>query len=182
MSSAVIDIRIEPAESAQDRVLVGELTDLVNAVYTDAERGLWVDGADRTSTREMAGLIARHEIAVGRLGGRVVGAVRIQRMGNGVGEFGMLVADPARRGIGVGRELVRFAERSMLDQGLETMQLELLVPRTWTHPIKAFLHDWYTRLGYVPVRTGHLDEAYPHLAPLLATPCDFVIYTKRLGP
>lgn len=28
--------------------------------------------------------------------------------------------------------------------------------------------------------TGHIEESYPELAPLLATPCDFVIYHKEL--
>ena len=31
-----------------------------------------------------------------------------------------------------------------------------------------------------PVRTGQFEERYPELAPLLATPCDFVIYHKSL--
>jgi hypothetical protein len=61
------------------------------------------------------------------------------------------------------------------------MQLELLVPRGWTHPTKEFLAAWYMRIGYRVTRTGAIDEAYPALAPLLATPCDFVIYHKRLG-
>jgi hypothetical protein len=60
------------------------------------------------------------------------------------------------------------------------MQLEVLMPRHWTHPSKEFLKAWYARIGYRPVRTGHFDESYPELAPLLATPCDFVIYHKDL--
>jgi hypothetical protein len=32
-----------------------------------------------------------------------------------------------------------------------------------------------SRIGYRPVRTGQFEESYPELAPLLATPCDFVI-------
>jgi hypothetical protein len=60
------------------------------------------------------------------------------------------------------------------------MQLEVLVPRTWSHPTKEFLAEWYPRLGYRKVRVGTIDESYPDLAPLLATPCDFVIYRKEL--
>ena len=45
---------------------------------------------------------------------------------------------------------------------------------------KEFLKAWYTRVGYRPVRTGQFEESYPELAPLLATPCDFVIYHKDL--
>jgi hypothetical protein len=31
------------------------------------------------------------------------------------------------------------------------------------------------------VRSGTINESYPQLAPLLATPCDFVVYHKDLG-
>jgi GNAT superfamily N-acetyltransferase len=160
---------------------VAEVTDLVNRVYAVAEEGLWRAGAARTTPAETEDYIRRGEIAVARLDGRIVGSVRIQRLDDGVGEFGMLAADPAHRGIGIGGRLIQFAERLIREDGRETMQLELLVPKAWTHPSKKFLHEWYTRLGYRIVRTGDIDEQYPALASLLATPCDFVIYHKKLG-
>jgi hypothetical protein len=64
-----------------------------------------------------------------------------------VGEVGMLVADPAQRGTGIGGALIRFAERWCAQQGLDTVQLEVLVPRNWTRPSKEGLKDWYSRLG-----------------------------------
>jgi GNAT superfamily N-acetyltransferase len=160
---------------------VAEITDLVNRVYAVAEEGLWHDGAARTTRAETRAYIRSGEIAVARLNGRIVGSVRIQQLGGGVGEFGMLAADRDHRGIGIGRRLVRFAERLIHERGFDTMQLELLAPKTWTHPVKQFLHDWYTRIDYRVVRTGSIDEQYPALAPQLATPCDFVIYHKKLG-
>jgi hypothetical protein len=36
--------------------------------------------------------------------------------------------------------------------------------------------------GYRLIRTGSIDDAYPHLAPLLATPCDLAVYEKPLQP
>jgi predicted GNAT superfamily acetyltransferase len=92
----------------------------------------------------------------------------------------MLVAAPDQRGTGVGRALVAFAEEHSRERGLRAIQLELLVPRAWRHPSKEFLKAWYGRLGYRPVRTGSIEDNYPHLAPLLATPCDLDIYEKRL--
>jgi GNAT superfamily N-acetyltransferase len=178
----MIDVRIAPAVAARDTALVHELASLVNRVYAVAEEGLWADGAPRTTPAEMADLIAAGQIAVARVEERILGAVRIRRLDSSEGEFGMLVADPAHRGTGVGRELVRFAERWGREQGLGTMQLEVLVPRQWAHPSKEFLKAWYTRVGYRPVRTGQFEESYPELAPLLATPCDFVIYHKDLRP
>lgn len=177
MSDSVV---IEIVAVPEDTALVNKLVALINDVYAVAEKGLWADGTPRTTPAEVAELIAAGQIAVARVDEQIVGAVRIQRLQTGEGEFGMLVADPAYRGTGVGRELVQFAERWGREQGLETMQLEVLVPREWSHPSKDFLLAWYTRIGYRHVRTGQLEESYPELTPRLATPCDFVIYHKSL--
>jgi GNAT superfamily N-acetyltransferase len=169
------EVVIEPAEDFEP-----EIVELINRVYRDAEKGLWLDGYERTDDREIAALTAAGELAVARLGGRLVGVVRVQRIADDMGEFGMLVASPEHRGLGIGRDLVAFAEGWARRQGLARMQLELLVPRTWTHPVKEFLREWYTRIGYRPVRTDDLADTYPALAPLLATPCAFVVYQKDL--
>ncbi len=180
-STPQIEIQLLPAAASEDSSLMERITSLSNEVYAVAEDGLWTDGATCTTVDEVAELTRDGQIAVARQGGRLVGSVRVQRLDERTGEFGMLAADPAHRGIGVARELVRFAEQKFRAEGLGTMQLELLVPRDWTHPTKEFLAAWYTRIGYRVVRTGTIDEAYPALAPLLATPCDFVIYQKDLG-
>lgn len=179
-----IAIELLPATAATDDGLVAELADLVNRVYAVAEEGLWLNGANRTSPDEIAGLILAGEIAVAREGGSdgsIVGSVRVHTVDEATGEFGMLVADPGRRGEGIGRDLIGFAENQFGRRGVPTMQLELLVPRDWAHPTKEFLDAWYRRLGYRPVRTGQIDDDYPHLAPLLATACDYVIYHKHLA-
>jgi ribosomal protein S18 acetylase RimI-like enzyme len=174
------EIRLLTAAESDDAALMTRVTELTNEVYTVAEDGLWGDGAARTTIAEVVRLTRAGELAIARLGGPVVGSVRVRRLDERTGEFGMLAADPAFRGIGVGRELVRFAEDRSRDAGLQVMQLELLVPREWSHPSKLFLAAWYARLGYRVRRTGAIEEAYPALAPLLATPCDFVIYGKPL--
>jgi len=98
------------------------------------------------------------------------------------GELGMLATGPSQRGNGVGRALLRFAEDISAARGLHLMQLELLVPQDWTHPSKTFLENWYTRSGYRLVRTDRPEKAIPHLAPFLATTCDYRIYHKALSP
>jgi GNAT superfamily N-acetyltransferase len=173
-------LEILPAAAAIDQPLVEEITNLVNRVYATAEEGLWLDSAARTTAAELREMIAAGQIAVARMDGRVVGSVRVHQLGGGLGEFGMLVAHPAYRGEGIGRKLISFAEDLSARRGLSTMQLELLVPREWSHPVKDFLGAWYTRIGYLPVHKGSIEDSYPHLAPLLATPCDFVIYHKPL--
>jgi GNAT superfamily N-acetyltransferase len=179
--AAPLVIEMAPPSLANDDALVAELTDLVNRVYAVAEAGLWSEGAARTNVNEVREMIAGDEIAVARRDdGQIVGSVRVQQLDGGLGEFGMLVADFDHRGEGVGRELVAYAESLARAGVVPTMQLELLVPREWSHPTKEFLRDWYTRIGYRVVRTGHIEESYPHLASLLATPCDFLIFHKPL--
>ena len=175
-----IEVELLPRAARSDAALMERIGELTNDVYAVAEAGLWTDGATRTSVGEIAELTAAGQIAVARMGGQVVGCVRMQRLDERTGEFGMLCADPAHRGLGIGRELIRFVEWKACADGVSTMQLELLVPREWTHPTKQFLAEWYSRIGYRIARTGTIDEAYPELAPLLATPCDFVIYRKEL--
>jgi GNAT superfamily N-acetyltransferase len=175
-----IAIQLLDPSAAEDADLVERLVELINAVYVTAEEGLWQPDARRTSAAERAELIAGGEIAVATVDGELAGAVRVQALDDDTGEFGMLAADHSHRGIGVGRELVAFAERLSIDRGHRRMQLELLVPRVGKHPNKVFLDDWYTRIGYRVVRTISLAEAYPDLAPLLATECQFVVNERPL--
>ena len=175
-----VEVELLSRSAGADAALMERISELANEVYVVAEAGLWTDGATRTSVAEIVQLTRVGQIAVARMGGQVVGCVRVQRLDERTGEFGMLCADPAHRGIGIGRELIRFVERKSLADGLGTMQLEVLVPRDWTHPTKQLLVEWYSRIGYRIVRTGTIDEAYPELAPLLATPCDLLIYRKDL--
>jgi GNAT superfamily N-acetyltransferase len=166
--------------AARDTELVAAATDLVNKVYGESEQGLWADSAARTTTEEVADFIQAGELAAAYLDGELVGIVRIQQLDAETGEFGMLAADPAVRGRGIGRDLIRYAEDTCRARGHRFMQLELLVPRHWKLASKEFLAQWYTRLDYRLERVGAIDEAYPHLAPLLATPADFRIYRKQL--
>ncbi len=180
MSSAIEVQLLDPA-AAGDTGLVDRLASLVNDVYEAAEDGLWRGGATRTTPSEMADLIEAGEIVVANVDDRLAGSVRVQVLSEVTGEFGLLAADPEQRGIGVGRELVAFAEHLSRGRGLHTMQLELLVPRTWTHPSKEFLDAWYRRMGYEVIRRTSVDDLQPELAPLLATPCEFVVYEKSLN-
>jgi GNAT superfamily N-acetyltransferase len=174
------EISFPPVASADDPAFVAAVTTLVNEVYAAGEKGIWRDETDRTDAAEIASLIRAGELAIARLGGTPAGTVRVQRLPGGEGEFGMLTAHPGHRNAGLGRDLVVFAESWARGQGLAVMQLELLFPTEWEHPVKAFVRDWYTRIGYRLVRTADFAEAYPQLAPRVATPCDYLIFHKNL--
>lgn len=178
--SPAIEVSYVPPAVADDDAEVGRIVELVNRVYAEAEKGLWLDGAERVDRPGVVAMIRAGELVVARLRGRLVGTVRIQRLDDGLAEFGMLVAGPGHRGLGIGSTLIAFAEDSAREQGIGRMQLELLLPQAWTHPVKEFLRASYSRIGYRQVRTGRLADAYPALQPQLATPCDFAIFHKSL--
>ena len=175
-----LDIELLPPADADDAILITRLTTLINEVYRVAGDGMWTAGADRTTEPGVCGLVRAGELAVARWDGHLVGCVRIQSLDPDTGEFGLLAADPARRGQGIGRALVRFAEEQARRRGHRAMQLELLLPQAWVHPAKQVLADWYDRLGYVVTGKEPVGTALPDLAPLLATECDFLIYRKVL--
>ena len=179
--SEAIAVRLLDAAAGADALLVERLTGLINDVYATSERGLWRNGATRTTAPELAARIAAGEIAVASADGALAGAIHVHTVGATTAEFGMLAAAPEHRGLGVGTALIAFAERHSHEGGMRTMCLELLVPRTWRHPSKVFLDAWYRRLGYRVARTTRVDASEPELAPTLATPCEFVVYEKPLG-
>jgi GNAT superfamily N-acetyltransferase len=151
-------------------------------VYAVAERGLWRDDATRTTDSEMVELIGAEEIAVVAVNSAVTGSIRIHDIADDASEFGMLVVNSEQRSTGLGRALVDFAEERSRARGLRAMQLELLVPRRWQHPNKEFLKECYGRRGYRVIQTRSFDDAYPHLAPMLATECNLLVYEKPLPP
>jgi GNAT superfamily N-acetyltransferase len=167
-------------EAAGDPRIAEAITALINEVYLTSGKGLWRDNVQRTSVAEITGLIVSGQIIVARLGGRIVGSVRVQILDDETGEFGLLAAAPAHQGLGIGSALVRFAEQRSRDAGRATMQLELLVPREWAHPAKTRLAEWYRRLGYRVVRKDTMSEAFPELVPLLATDCESQVFHKDL--
>lgn len=177
-----VEIAILAPAAADDARLMAAVTELVNDVYAASEHGLWVDGATRTNLGEVQAIARAGELVVARAATALVGTVRFRQLAAELSEFGMLTAAPGHRGTGVGRRLVEFVERRSLEAGRTTMQLELLVPRTWSHPSKQFLATWYGRIGYRRVRAGLIEETHPLLAPLLATPCDLDVYHKALRP
>lgn len=159
---------------------VAEIVALVNAVYEESERELWLDGAVRTTPDEIESLLAAGELAGIVRGDRLAGVVHVHAHDEHTGGFGMLAADPALRGQGIGRDLVAHAESAMRAAGRRVMQLELLLPRETRLASKEFLAAWYERLGYRVTRVGALEDLYPALKPWLAVPADYRIYHKAL--
>lgn len=178
---APIRIEMPSPAAARNGDLLPRLVELINRVYAVAEEGLWQAGTARVTAPEIADLVATGQIAVAHRGEDLVGSIRVHDVDADTSEFGMLVSAPEQRGTGIGRELVAYAERYARDRGRRAMQLELLVPRHGRHPSKDFLASWYARIGYQVLATRQFADAYPQLAPLLAIPCELLVYEKPLS-
>ncbi len=160
---------------------IKRLSDLINEVYDDAESGMWKRQGLRTNPAEVERLLRAQALILAEIEGVVVGSVNVNLMGDGIGEFGMLVADLSHRGKGIGSALVDRAESWARDMACHTMRLELLTPRNWAHPTKEFLKMWYSRIGYKPQTTESFEILHPELVPELATECDFTVWHKSLA-
>ena len=178
--SAPVRVAFLPAEAAGDTAAMSALATMINVAYARADAGLWTVPFQRTSTDELVRHTLDRELAVARLGGEVGGCVRVRTVDDATAEFGLLTADCSRRGSGIGRELVRFAEQTARAAGRNAMELELMAPRDGPHPAKDFLAAWYRRLGYRVVGRTDLARVHPGLGQRLARPCDFVRHRKPL--
>jgi ribosomal protein S18 acetylase RimI-like enzyme len=160
------------------RAVVEEVTAMINAAYAAGEQGMWRPDTPRVFEAEVRALLDAGELMVVRRDGALAGCVRVHALDAATGELGLLSA--ARRDSGVGRELVALAEAWARERGLARMRLTLLVPRTGTHPFKARLHAWYSKLGYRVIARREFADDFPEPARLLLAPCDLLTYEKAL--
>jgi GNAT superfamily N-acetyltransferase len=167
------------ADLAPDNV--ERLTRLINDVYDDAESGMWKRKGTRTTSAEVARLLRARTLILAELDGELVGSVNVKLLGEGLGEFGMLVASPKSRGRGAGSALIEHAERWAREQGCHTMRLKVLSPRHWVHPGKEFLRQWYAKIGYTSRDTEPFEIMHPERVPELATECDYTVWYKPLS-
>ena len=170
-----------PVESDLEADNIKRLSALINQVYDDAESGMWKRKGTRTNPAEVERLLRAQALILAEIDGVLVGSVNVNLMSDGVGEFGMLVADLNHRGKGIGSALVDRAEKWGRDMACHTMRLELLTPPNWTHPSKEFLKMWYSRIGYKPQTTEPFESMHQELVPELATECDFTVWHKSLA-
>jgi GNAT superfamily N-acetyltransferase len=158
--------------------VVEQLTAMINAAYAAGEHGMWRPGTPRVFESEVRALLDAGELIIVHRDGELAGCVRVHALDAATGELGLLSA--ARRDSGVGSELVTLAEAWAHDRGLARMRLQLLVPRTGTHPFKERLDAWYSRLGYRVIARHDFADEWPEPARLLTAPCDLVVYEKAL--
>ena len=111
---------------------------------------------------------------------RILGCVKLTLPSPGVGEVGMLaVAEDARRR-GLGKALMDAAEARAVANKCTRLQLQLLHPKDFKHPVKEFLKGWYAARGFRVIDKLDFGEHSADMARLLAGPVHFDLYEKPL--
>jgi|LGVF01.2.fsa_nt_gb GNAT superfamily N-acetyltransferase len=156
---------------------------LINKVYLITESDFWPhDGSyERTNTALITEYIKNKELIIARIDNEIVGAVHVYPIKESICGFGMLVAAPDKRGLGIGAALMEGIENWSKNNSYKTIQLELLKPINYKHPDKEFLSFWYTKLGYTLISNTSYGNLYPKQAFLLKIPCNFEIFQKNLA-
>lgn len=173
-------IHVLPRSEQTNKEKKEHIAMIVNRVYEIAEKGLWKKGMYRTTASEIADLINKEELIVAEIKNAVVGCVHVQKLDDKKAVLGMLAVDDRYQKMGVGRQLMKFAEELCHKDNIRKLKLELLVPIQGTHPTKVFLDKWYRRLGYQQTHIETIDEVFPRLIEMLQVPCQFLIFEKSL--
>src|SRR5699024_3111123 len=166
--------------ASNDNDTMEHITSMINRVYAAAEKGLWRDSEIRTTIDDLRTFTENGQIAVARTNGNIIGCIRIHGLARDKGGFGLLAVDERYQGNGIGKKLIQFAEKQCQQAHFTDMQIELLVPQQGTRPDKERMKEWYKRLGYNPVRAENIEDLFPAVGEMLATPCKFIVFHKKL--
>lgn len=162
---------------------VAALHALIESAYRgEASRVGWTTEADllggqRTDPEELSRIIADPDQAmlIALQDREAVACVRILRIAEGLGYFGMLSVQPALQAAGVGRRMVAAAEEALAHRfGAVRVRIQVF-------PQRGTLIGWYERLGYVatgetaPFPYGDLSFGEPRRDDLY-----FVLFEKAL--
>jgi N-acetylglutamate synthase-like GNAT family acetyltransferase len=141
------EIELRPARTGD----ADEVATLVDAAYTP-----WIDRIGRTPmpmTLDYREEIRNKEVTVAEEDGELAGVIVLDTTDEGFLLFNVAV-DPVRKGKGVGRALLEFAESEALRAGFDSIYL-------FTHEKMTENQDLYARIGYIeydrrPVEDFHI--------------------------
>jgi GNAT superfamily N-acetyltransferase len=140
------------------------LVSLINAAFV-VERA-FVD-RDRTNVDEIAGYLETGNFLIADSDAGGAEACIYVETHRDRGYIGMLAAQPARQGHGIGRQMMAAAEQYCRAAGCRAIEIKLVNLRTE-------LPGFYRNLGYVDAGTAPFND------PKLTKPAHFLWMTKEL--
>lgn len=178
-------IKIELA--SLDGLTNAELThthSLLVHAYAVTEKEIWGDNYSRLVLDEFKELIKANEVYIARLDDEIVGSIHVSRLDDESFNFGLLSVDFAKKGLGIGRKLIKTVENHAKEQNAKFMKIEILRPSSVDLPQKKILDEWYRRQGYIFIDSMSFVDRKPDKAEKalnLITPSQFDCYEKPLS-
>eukprot|EP00045_Choanoeca_perplexa_P020565 m.4658 g.4658 ORF g.4658 m.4658 type:complete len:187 (-) comp7098_c0_seq1:51-611(-) len=167
------------------KVIIG----MVNAAYDYGEKGMWNEGFTRTTKEGVIELLDARKLLVAKQKDAIIGCIKLDpsyktQRHNGtpahMAEIGMLAVSSDLRRHGLGKKLMTAAIVAAQAAKCNGIELQLVQPKDWTHPVKAFLAQWYASLGFELV--GEQDDVaeFFRIAQYLATEVKVAVYELML--
>lgn len=150
------------------------LKDLINRVYTLAEKGIWNEHHYRTTSEEVREKISSGSLLLARSNEQIVGSVYLERTNQHL-KFEALVVDPKYRHMGHGQAIVNEVFRIAKEENYQKVQIEILYPKDWAHKQKEILKKWYFNMGFKKVSTTEFAGMHGNVAECFITECNFDI-------
>eukprot|EP01006_Ploeotia_vitrea_P055863 TRINITY_DN68040_c4_g1_i8.p1 TRINITY_DN68040_c4_g1~~TRINITY_DN68040_c4_g1_i8.p1 ORF type:complete len:182 (-),score=11.90 TRINITY_DN68040_c4_g1_i8:188-733(-) len=157
-----------------------KIKSICDTVYQQTEGDMFktVPPYERILLPDLKSLVEAQNLVIAYQNKEPVGCVRITTDPEDAtkGLIGLLAVDPAKQGVGIGRELMDLAEATIKKRGQTSSVVHLLYPIGRTHAFKDHLESWYTKMGFV---YSHSTQKYN--PPFVNCACEMKVYVKPLG-
>jgi len=179
-SMIIIELASQNKMSQDD---INKAYSLLSIAYAETEKEIWGENYSRLRLDEFIDLIDAEEVFFAKIKDEIVGSIHTSRLDDESFGFGLLSADFDRKGLGIGRKLIKTAEIHAKSQGAKYMKIEILRPSNVELPQKKQLDEWYRRQGYEFINSMSFVDRKPDKAEKalkLITPTQFDCYQKVL--
>lgn len=170
-------IRFLTKEDSENADLIHKLVDQINLNYTLTEAEFWKEGVLRTQAPEFIQEILNYHVIAYLDQGEIVGSMNFQIRGE-TAKFSMLSVNGAQHGKGIGNALYQFMEDFLIRENVQSIQLELLVPRNYISSNKNWIFEWYQKKGFKKGKTYRTEDLYFFPSHNLKIESDFIEMTK----
>lgn len=135
--------------------------DILRIAYRDTEEEVWGKDYVRIPFDEFKELLINPGLLVAYYNNKVAGVIHVYPIDSKNYGFGLLGADFALGGKGIGTALINTAEDYAINQGAEKMQIAILRVQHEDVPHKVRLAKYYKRLGYIYTHSEDSGQTFP---------------------
>jgi GNAT superfamily N-acetyltransferase len=173
--------------SSKDLKLTSEqierLYSLMIFAYARTEIEIWGHDYIRMNKDKYLEILKEDGFLIALINNQIVGSVYVYPLSDTEYGFGLLNADFALAGKGIGSSLVQAAEKYAKQKGAQTIKIEILRPKDFVVSSKEILKEWYLKFNYSFVETIDFLTLKPteiEKSKRMVNPSVFDMYQKDL--